>query len=151
MANPFHHAVSSARRFGGTPEDYLRIHELMDSSKAAWADPRHRVVMHTSFGIVLAAQIIGLEQQVAAYQRVFRWVPRWVQRLLGIPQVIPNTIRLGNGRRVPIRFVTEQHCQEDFGFVPTLEQYMKPLPMTPWMYRGTTKITPTDKELVAHG
>lgn len=33
---PYIHAELSAKRFGGVPEDYLDIHELMDSSKAAF-------------------------------------------------------------------------------------------------------------------
>ena len=151
MANAFHHAVSSARRFGGTPEDYLAIHELMDSSKNAWADQRHRVVLHTSFGISLVSRMIGLEEQVRVYEARVQWMPRWLKRLLRLPQISPTTIRLSNGRRVPIRFVTEQHCLEDFGFVPSLEQYMKGLPKEPWMSRGTTKLEITDKESTAHG
>ena len=34
MSKPWIHALSSAKRFGGVPEDYIEIHNLMDSSKA---------------------------------------------------------------------------------------------------------------------
>ena len=34
MANAHIHSVSSARRFGGEPNDYLAIHMKMDCSKA---------------------------------------------------------------------------------------------------------------------
>ena len=40
MAKPWIHAVSSAKRFGGVPDDYLAIHEFMDSSKSTIADMR---------------------------------------------------------------------------------------------------------------
>jgi hypothetical protein len=28
MAHPYQHAVSSARKFGGIPEDYVEIHKI---------------------------------------------------------------------------------------------------------------------------
>ena len=34
MAHPYHHAVRSARLFGGAPEDYLAVHDWFDESKA---------------------------------------------------------------------------------------------------------------------
>jgi len=33
MYKPWIHAKNSARKFGGVPEDYLPIHNLMDSSQ----------------------------------------------------------------------------------------------------------------------
>jgi hypothetical protein len=33
VAHPYHHAVRSARLFGGKPEDYLAIHDWFDQSK----------------------------------------------------------------------------------------------------------------------
>ena len=33
MAHPLHHAESSARRFGGVPDDYQHVHDWFDSSK----------------------------------------------------------------------------------------------------------------------
>jgi hypothetical protein len=38
MAHPFKHAESSARRFGGKPEDYLAIHNWFDESKSFFTD-----------------------------------------------------------------------------------------------------------------
>jgi hypothetical protein len=51
MAHPYHHAVRSARLFGGKPEDYLAIHNWFDESKAHLADFRHRALRHHSEGI----------------------------------------------------------------------------------------------------
>ena len=53
MAHPYHHAVRSARLFGGVPEDYLAIHDWFDESKAHLADVRHRALRHHSEGIFL--------------------------------------------------------------------------------------------------
>jgi hypothetical protein len=39
------------RRYGGKPEDYLDIHELMDSSKACLASNQHRFLCHNSWFI----------------------------------------------------------------------------------------------------
>ena len=33
MATSYRHAEASARKFGGQAEDYLKIHEFIDSSK----------------------------------------------------------------------------------------------------------------------
>lgn len=46
MAHPAEHAQSSARKFGGTPEDYLAIHRWFDESKAFFPDFRHRALRH---------------------------------------------------------------------------------------------------------
>ena len=46
MAHSYHHAVSSARKWGGTPDDYQSIHDWMDGSKLILADFRHRALRH---------------------------------------------------------------------------------------------------------
>ena len=51
MANAYIHSKSSARRFGGHPDDYLTIHIKMDCSKAYVSDNRHRALTHTNFWI----------------------------------------------------------------------------------------------------
>jgi hypothetical protein len=48
VAKPYRHAVSSAKKWGGVPEDYLPVHDLFDSSKAVIADNRHRAFTHHS-------------------------------------------------------------------------------------------------------
>jgi hypothetical protein len=44
---PIHHAMVSARLFGGTPEDYVALHNAFDMSKAALPDMRHRAALHS--------------------------------------------------------------------------------------------------------
>lgn len=46
MSKPFIHAQSSAKKFGGIWEDYISIHEFLDSSKSVIADNRHRALTH---------------------------------------------------------------------------------------------------------
>lgn len=44
---PIHHALVSTRLFGGAPEDYLKVHNAFDMSKAALPDMRHRAALHS--------------------------------------------------------------------------------------------------------
>lgn len=55
----YKHAQLSARRYGGTPEDYIKIHQFLDSSKETYADHRHRAILHNTFGIGLALKLFG--------------------------------------------------------------------------------------------
>src|ERR1700676_4813958 len=57
MAHPLKHAQSSARRFGGKPEDYLPIHSWFDESKAFLADFRHSALRHHTEGIFLLEKL----------------------------------------------------------------------------------------------
>jgi hypothetical protein len=51
MAHPYQHAVSSARKFGGIPEDYVEIHKWFDETKAWVGHSKHRMFRHHSEGI----------------------------------------------------------------------------------------------------
>lgn len=51
MANAWIHSKSSSRKYGGTPEDYMPLHEKMDCSKAYIADNRHRALTHNMFWV----------------------------------------------------------------------------------------------------
>lgn len=113
MANPYHHAVSSAKRYGGVAEDYLPIHQWFDQTKAAWADPRHRAVLHSTVGIFLAESHFGV------------------------------TITRADGRKIPTRWIGEQHVIEDCGFIPTLEDWLGKLPVERWMRTGAAKLSTT--------
>ena len=54
MAHPYHHALSSVKKWGGTVEDYLPIHSWFDASKEILADFRHRALRHHAEGIFMA-------------------------------------------------------------------------------------------------
>ena len=46
MAHPYHHALSSVKKWGGTADDYIEIHSWYDQSKELIADFRHRALRH---------------------------------------------------------------------------------------------------------
>lgn len=48
-----YHARSSAKKFGGVPENYLFIHNFLDQTKLWLPDKRHRLILHNTFGINL--------------------------------------------------------------------------------------------------
>ena len=113
MAHPYYHAKSSARRFGGAPEDYLDIHVWMDQTKAHVADCRHRLILHNSFGIFLCEQLFGI-----------------------------TIARASDGKEVPTRLIAEQHVLEDFGgHIPTLEECLRETPIAPWMCKGARSLS----------
>lgn len=59
MATSYYHAISSAKRFGGNPLDYIKIHDWFDRTKYSWADVRHRTILHSTFGIQLCVEHFG--------------------------------------------------------------------------------------------
>jgi len=103
MAKPLVHAESSVRRWGGTAEDYLPIHERFDSTKSAHAEVTHRCVFHSAFGIFIIEELFG------------------------------RTLTNSDGRTVHVRDVAEQHVLEDLGFIPSLSDWLKEMPPQPWM------------------
>ena len=108
MAHPVTHAESSARRFGGVPEDYLPIHDLMDSSKSAFPDNRHRALTHNNWFFFIVERIFGHE------------------------------IDLTGGGKAKTRYVCEQHVLEDFGgkYIPTVSDYLEGMEFQPWINNG---------------
>jgi hypothetical protein len=124
MAKPWIHAQSSAKKFGGKPEDYIDIHNLMDSSKAVIADNRHRALTHTSWfiGFIL-------------------------EKIFGT--VITNS----DGKKVSVRDVGEQHVLEDFGmkFIPSAQDYLEQMEHQEWMISGKGEPPPSFKRLDRSG
>ena len=46
MAHPYHHALSSVKKWGGTVDDFMAVHSWFDASKMLHADFRHRALRH---------------------------------------------------------------------------------------------------------
>ena len=105
MAHPYHHALSSVKKWGGAVDDYIEVHAWFDRSKEQIADFRHRAMRHHAEGIFMAETLFGL------------------------------TLTLSNGRVIPTRWVGEQHVREDLGFIPSFADWMKALRPEPWMGR----------------
>jgi hypothetical protein len=103
MATPYHHALSSVRKWGGVIEDYLHLHHWFDESKAFLGDFRHRALRHHAQGI------FELEQKYG------------------------NRITNADGRVVPVRWIGEQHVTEDCGYIPSLSDWLEAIQPQPWM------------------
>ena len=107
---PYLHAKISAKIHGGKPEDYQDIHDFIDSSKIAVPDVRHRAILHSAWGCFLVERIFGI------------------------------TRANSEGKQYSPRDIAEEHVQQDLGFIPTLEDWLKEMPIKPWM-GGTVKRT----------
>lgn len=105
MATPYHHALSSVKKWGGTVETYLPVHEWFDASKELHGDFRHRALRHHTQGVFECERVFG------------------------------TTLALPDGRRVPVRWVAEQHVVEDLGWLPGLSDWLRHLRPQPWMNR----------------
>ena len=109
MSKPWIHARSSARKFGGEPEDYLDIHSVMDSSKVVTSLPTHRALTHNTYFVsVILTRIFG---------EVFK--------------------RKSDGKLISTRDIGEQHIAEDFnGFIPSASDYLDCINVADWMMNG---------------
>lgn len=66
--NSWFHAQSAARKWGGTPADYLDIEEFIDSSKQVIGDVRHRSLYHHTLGIWVCQRIFGVTRTAGSKQ-----------------------------------------------------------------------------------
>jgi hypothetical protein len=109
MANAWIHSKSSARRYGGEPEDYLPIHIKMDCSKAYFSSNAHRALTHHSF---------------------------WIHEVM-IP-IFGYVIKNSAGKEVSVKDICEAHLLEDFGmkFIPTAQDYLENMEFKDWMQNG---------------
>jgi hypothetical protein len=108
---PYHHAISSAKRFGGTAEDYIEVHNWFDETKSFTGNWTHRALRHHSAGVEWAIQKFG------------------------------HTLLNSDKKKVPVKFIAEQHVEEDCGFIPTVQDWLGNLGKNPegWMLRVAKK------------
>jgi hypothetical protein len=116
MAHPYHHAESSVIKWGGDVKDYVAIHSWFDESKAHIADFRHRALRHHTEGIFMCESIFGV------------------------------TIVNSQGRKVPVRFIGEQHVKEDLGWIPTVKDWFKNIKAESWMMKRGTNVAENVKK-----
>ena len=91
--HPLMHAERSAARHGGRADDYLPLHRLLDSSKAAWPAVQHRFALHSvDLGTAVVTSIFG-------------------------PHIIAA------GRSVPTALLVAEHVTEDLGHAATLADW----------------------------
>lgn len=103
MANPYHHSLSSVKKWGGEVDDYIQIHEWFDLTKSHHGDFRHRALRHHTLGIYECQKEFGL------------------------------TVELSSGRSIPVRWVGEQHVTEDCGYIPSVSDWLNCVQPQPWM------------------
>jgi len=93
--HPWVHSKSSARKFGGSPVDYLEIHNWLDETKAWVGHSMHRMFRHHSEGIFECEKRFG--------------------------KYIINS----QNKRVYTRYIGEQHVKEDcFNYIPTAKEWI---------------------------
>jgi hypothetical protein len=105
MSAPEEHAILSSRRFGGIPEDYINIHELMDSTRSAHGDERHRLATHNSWFVTTI-----------------------------LPKIFGHSISNSEGFQVLVYDIGRFHVMEDYrGYFPTLSDFATVLKLEQWM------------------
>ncbi len=117
---PWIHAQSSAKRYGGKPEDYIEIHNLMDSSKAVMGDCRHRALTHNAW-----------------------FIGTILEKVFGV------TIQNSNGRTISVRDIGEQHVLEDYRgrFIPSAQDFLAQIDLKVWMVNGGGDPPPSFEKL----
>jgi hypothetical protein len=108
---PLKHAQSSAAKWGGTWEDYIEIHNWFDATKSYTGDWTHRALRHHSAGIEWCVEKFG------------------------------DAITNSSSQLIPVKIIAEQHVQEDCGFIPTPQDWLKLLKdnPNPWMLKVGVK------------
>lgn len=140
MAKPIVHARSSARRFGGVAEDYLEIHDLMDSSKSAFPDNRHRALTHNSWFFFIVERIFGHEIDLTCSGCGGSGSSSSDITQMGV--IVTKICSMCNGSgsagKASVRAVCEQHVLEDFRgrFIPTVADYFEGMEFQDWMNNG---------------
>lgn len=117
MANPLIHSQSSVKRWGGKVEDYIKIHELLDSPKETMNNNSSRMLTHN---VWFCYKII--------------------------PMIFGYNFNNSDGKRIETIDVAMLHVAEDFRmkFVPTAQDYLKHLQLQPWMHNGVKDIENPD-------
>jgi hypothetical protein len=122
MANPLIHSKSSVKRWGGKVEDYIAIHELIDSPKATMNNNSSRALTHNT----------------------------WFAYTI-IPKIFGYNIVNSDGRSVDTVDIAMLHIAEDFRmkFVPTPQDYLKHMVVQPWFNNGVKDIENPEATKVA--
>jgi hypothetical protein len=95
MAHPKEHSKSSAKKFGGKPEDYDHLHQWLDETKSWFGDSLHRMFRHHSEGIFEMEKKFGVS--------------------------FVNS----DGKTVYTRYVGEQHVKEDCNnYIPSAKEWI---------------------------
>lgn len=115
--NPEVHSKSSVKRWGGKIEDYLPLHQLLDSPKSTMNNNTSRSLTHNTWFI---------------YEI--------------IPKIFGYNIINSDGKSVDTVDIAMLHVSEDFRhrFIPTPQDYLKHLSVQPWMNNGVKDVDNPD-------
>lgn len=107
------HAKSSVKRWGGKVEDYIQLHEILDSPKATMNNNTSRMLTHNTW---------------------------FVYHI--IPKIFGYNITNSDGKSVDTVDIAMLHVAEDFRmkFVPTVQDYLKHMEVQPWMCNGVKEL-----------
>jgi RNA-binding protein YlmH len=106
VVKPLQHAKISAKKHGGKWQDYIKIHQWFDQTKAHIADMRHRAILHNAFGIQLCSQVFG--------------------------EVMVNS----SGKEISVRDIGEDHVLEDLGTIPSINKVIESIDFTNLSWLG---------------
>lgn len=101
----WHHCMYSCERFGGEPDDYLPVHQLINSARSVLPDETSRCLLHHAWGIDLAVRCLGT-----------------------------TFCRGSDQRQISTRQVAEAHILHDLGTIPTMVEAVEAVPLAKWMY-----------------
>ena len=120
MANPLIHSKSSVKRWGGKVEDYLAIHELIDSPKATINNNSARALTHNT----------------------------WFAYTI-IPKVFGYNITNSDGKSVDVVDIAMLHISEDFRHkgIPTAQDYLENMVVQAWFNNGVKDIPSVEAQM----
>jgi hypothetical protein len=115
--NPMYHSKSSVKRWKGSVEDYLPIHELLDSPKTCMNNNTGRMMTHNT----------------------------WFAYTI-IPKIFGYNIINSDGKSVDTVDIAMLHISEDYNhkFLPTPQDFLKHMTVQPWMNNGVKMIDNPD-------
>ena len=113
MSSPLIHAKSSIKRWGGTVEDYLPIHENLDNVKGTGHNLTARLITHNGYYCYNV-----------------------------IPKIFGYEIINSDGKRVDTVDVALLHVAEDYRMkgVPSIQDIVQHIDIQPWMVNGAKPI-----------
>jgi hypothetical protein len=120
--NPHIHSKSSVKRWGGRVEDYLPLHQFLDSPKATMNNNTSRMLTHNTWFIYEV-----------------------------MPRVFGYNIVNSDGRSVDVVDIAMLHVAEDYRmkFIPTPQDFLKHMQLQPWMHNGVKDIDNEEAEQFA--
>lgn len=104
MGKPIQHAESSVQRFGGKIDDYIKIHEFLDSSQSAVSDLRHRMLTHNAWFITTI-----------------------------MPKIFGSYITNADGKNIAVQSICEYHVFEDLQRYPSAQDWANEVQWKDWM------------------